>query len=168
MLAQKNNHIIKAVLCNIPRFKKEHFQNTIYFSFFFLVTDVHDCSSSSFYRKYNWVYPRLHPVHELDPSIHKKDSSDISIDKVISYLRATLEDIKHREDSAVVLNYGLHLARSTSFEKYKQLISNIRAILKKYEGEVIWRTTTSVWQQTGKVHKRFQTYQVTHYKETNN
>ena len=134
-------------------------QNIIFLSLFRLEIFT-DCNSYSFCRKYNWVYPRLHSVHDLDPSIHRKDSSDISIDKIISYLRATLEETKHREDSAVIVNYGLHLARSTSFEKYKQLIYGIRDILKKYEGKVIWRTTTSVWQQTRKVHKRFQTNQV--------
>ena len=113
------------------------------------------------YRKYNWVYPRLNPIHELDPSIHRKDSSDISVDKIILYLETALKKTKGNEDSAAIVNYGLHLARSTSFDNYKKLITEVINVFKKYEGEAIWRTTTSVWQQQRKEHKRFQTNQVT-------
>ena len=63
-------------------------------------------------------------------------------------------------NSVVILNYGLHLARSTSFEKYKQLIYEIIKVFAKYQGEAVWRTTTSIWRQHAKVHKRFQTNQV--------
>ena len=97
----------------------------------------------------------------LDPTIHKKDSSDISIDKINSYLHKAFKESQKNKYSAAIVNFGLHLARSTSFEKYQQLIAKIKDVSKKHPGKVIWRTTTSVWQQQAKVHKRFQTYQVT-------
>ena len=96
----------------------------------------------------------------LDPTIHKKDSSDISIDKINSYLHKAFKESQKNKYSAAIVNFGLHLARSTSFEKYQQLIAKIKDVFKKHPGKVIWRTTTSVWQQQAKVHKRFQTYQV--------
>lgn len=111
-------------------------------------------------RSYNWVYPRLNPVPELDPSIHRKDPEDISIEKIASYLKSSLDAAERGESSAVVINYGLHLVRSTSFENYKRLIAEVIKIFKKFKGEIIWRTTTSAWQQETKVHKRFQTNQV--------
>ena len=66
------------------------------------------------------------------------------------------------EDSALIINYGLHLVRSTSFENYQKLIQQLIEDFANHDGEVVWRTTTSIWKQQLKVHKRFQTNQVRH------
>ena len=114
-------------------------------------------------RSYNWVYPRWNAVSELDDSIHMQDPSDISVPDILGYLRQVLKKRHMKtEESAIVLNYGLHFARSTSFEKYKKLILGVVEELKSYKGQLVWRTTTSVWKQHWKVHKRFQTNQVSY------
>ena len=106
------------------------------------------------------MYPRLNPVHELDPSIHRKDPSDISIQKILNYLQSVLKRTDMDDDSAIVINLGLHLARSTSFAVYQQIIDGMIKLIEEYPGEAVWRTTTSIWKQHWKVHKRFQTNQV--------
>ena len=102
----------------------------------------------------------MNPVHELDPSIHRKDPSDISIHKILHYLHKVLKRTDMDDDSAIVINLGLHFARSTSFAVYQQIIDGIIKLLEEYPGEAVWRTTTSIWKQHWKVHKRFQTNQV--------
>eukprot|EP00794_Sanderia_malayensis_P020509 gene20509-22527_t len=111
-------------------------------------------------KSYNWVYPRLHSVPERDPTIHKKDSSDISVPKILQVLRKVLRKSKvNSADSALVLNYGLHMARSASFDAYRKLILGVINEMQDFKGQFIWRSTTAVWKQHWKVHKRFQTNQ---------
>ena len=118
-----------------------------------------------FDRTYNWIYPRKHPIHEKDPTIHKKDSRDISISRLLKYLRNVLTKKDMKKHSALLLNFGLHFVRASSFDNYKKLVDGAIKELAKYKGHTIWRTTTAVWKRHWKLHKRFQTYQVSivHY-----
>ena len=113
-----------------------------------------------FYRSYNWVYPRLHSTYHRDKSIGKKDPNDISVNRILRYFSSVLKRKDMNQDSAIVVNHGLHLARATSFLIYQQIINGILTALKSYQGRAVWRTTTSIWRQLSNVNKRFQTNQV--------
>ena len=113
-----------------------------------------------FYRSYNWVYPRLHSVYHRDKSIGMKDRSDISVNRILGYFSNVLQRNDMNQDSAIVINHGLHLARATSFAVYQQIINGILKALESYQGRAVWRTTTSIWRQLSNVNKRFQTNQV--------
>lgn len=53
------------------------------------------------------------------------------------------------QDSALVLNAGVHLLKSTSFRNYQKIIKGfIRLLRDNYRGKVIWKTTPSLGKQT--------------------
>lgn len=53
------------------------------------------------------------------------------------------------EDSALVLNTGVHLLKSTSFRNYQKIIKGfIRVLKQSYRGRVVWKTTPSLGKQT--------------------
>ena len=53
------------------------------------------------------------------------------------------------QDSAIVLNAGVHLLKSTSFRNYQKIIRGFIPLLKdNYRGRVVWKTTPSLGEQT--------------------
>lgn len=67
-----------------------------------------------------------------------------------------MEELKHvvtqpfmDQDSALVLNAGVHLLKSTSFKNYQKIIKGFIKLLKEnYRGRVVWKTTPSLGEQT--------------------
>ena len=53
------------------------------------------------------------------------------------------------QDSALVLNSGVHLLKSTSFRNYQKIIKGFIKLLKAtYRGRVVWKTIPSLGEQT--------------------
>ena len=89
---------------------------------------------------------------------------DINVTQVIEELRKVVTQPLMDEDSALVLNAGVHLLKSTSFRNYQKVIKGfIRLLLDTYRGKVIWKTTPSIGKQTELYNgcsRRFHTEQV--------
>ena len=53
------------------------------------------------------------------------------------------------QDSALVLNAGVHLLKSTSFRNYQKIIKGfVRLLRDNYRGKVVWKTSPSLGKQT--------------------
>lgn len=91
--------------------------------------------------------------------------------------RRIVYDPQMDENSAIVLNFGLHFVESTNFTSYKKLIAGLVRVLKNdvttngtwrsYRGTVIWKTTTAINKEKASNihlgHKRFITQQASDY-----
>lgn len=69
--------------------------------------------------------------------------------QVLEELRSIVTQPLMDEDSALVLNTGVHLLKSTSFRNYQKIIKGfIRVLKQSYRGRVVWKTTPSLGKQT--------------------
>lgn len=69
--------------------------------------------------------------------------------QVLEELRQVVTQPLMDQDSALVLNAGVHLLKSTSFRNYQKIIKGfIRLLRDNYRGKVIWKTTPSLGKQT--------------------
>lgn len=69
--------------------------------------------------------------------------------QVLEELRKVVTQPLMDQDSALVLNAGVHLLKSTSFRNYQKIIKGfIRLLRDNYRGKVIWKTTPSLGKQT--------------------
>ena len=74
---------------------------------------------------------------------------DINVTQVIEELRKVVTQPLMDQDSALVLNAGVHLLKSTSFRNYQKVVKGfIRLLRDNYKGKVIWKTTPSLGKQT--------------------
>jgi len=74
---------------------------------------------------------------------------DINVTQVLEELRRVVTQPLMDQDSALVLNAGVHLLKSTSFKNYQRVIKGfIRLLRENYRGKVIWKTTPSLGKQT--------------------
>lgn len=74
---------------------------------------------------------------------------DINVTQVVGELRKVVTQPLMDQDSALVLNAGVHLLKSTSFRNYQKVIKGfIRLLRGIYRGKVIWKTTPSLGKQT--------------------
>lgn len=95
-----------------------------------------------------WVYPW--------PSVQPVawDEKDFDYQQVVDHIRGVLERPEmNTENSAMILNLGLHYIESTSFTNYQLLLNGVVDLLNernaetgemKYPARVIWKTTTSM------------------------
>ena len=95
-----------------------------------------------------WVYPwpRVQPV--------AWDDKDFDFQQILDHIRDVLERTQmNNENSAMILNLGLHYIESTNFTNYQRLLNGVVDLLNernpetgelKYKARVIWKTTTSM------------------------
>lgn len=81
------------------------------------------------------------------------DDKDFDAQKVVDLVRKVLEKPEMNENSAMVLNLGLHYIESTSLANYRQLLKGVLDLLNernaetgdlKHKARIIWKTTTSM------------------------
>lgn len=94
-----------------------------------------------------WVYPW--------PSIQPVawDDMDFEPQQILVHIREVLERPEMNENSAMILNLGLHYMESTSLANYRILLKGVIDLLNernkgngelRYKTRVIWKTTTSM------------------------
>lgn len=94
-----------------------------------------------------WVYPW--------PSITPVawDDKDFESQQVVDHIRGVLEKPEMGENSAMILNLGLHYIESTSFVNYQILLNGVIDLLNernketgelRHKARVIWKTITSM------------------------
>lgn len=94
-----------------------------------------------------WVYPW--------PSIQPVawDDKDFEPQQIFDHIREVLERPEMNENSAMILNLGLHYMESTSLANYQILLKGVIDLLNernkgngelRYKTRVIWKTTTSM------------------------
>ena len=88
----------------------------------------------------------------------------ISISRILNELRNVVTRFDMDQDSALILNAGVHLLKSTSFYNYQKIIDSFISLLKRYyRGTVIWKSTTAIHDQRelySGCYRRFHTEQV--------
>lgn len=118
---------------------------------------------------YNWIYP----VNNVTAAKRQFDNLDYNNERVLENFRRIVYDPQMDENSAIILNFGLHFVESTNFTNYKKLIVGLVRVLKNdlisngtkriYRGTVIWKATTAINKEkasnTHLGHKRFITQQ---------
>ena len=86
--------------------------------------------------------------------------------QILEELRRIVTQPLMDQDSALILNAGVHLLKSTSFRNYQRIIKGfIRLLRDNYRGRVVWKTTPSLGEQTelySGCSRRFHTEQVKH------
>ena len=122
---------------------------------------------------YNWIYP----VNNVTVAKKENDNFDYDNKRVLQSFRRVVHDPQMDENSAIIINFGLHFVESTNFTSYKKLINGLVKVLKegekdltsnatrpKFKGTVIWKTTTAINKEKASNihlgHKRFITQQV--------
>ena len=125
---------------------------------------------------YNWIYP----VTNVTAAKKENDDRDYDNERVLQSLRHVLHDPQMDENSAIIMNFGLHFVESTNFTNYKKLIDGLVKVLTdeqkvstlnvtspKFRGTVIWKTTTAINKEKASNihlgHKRFLTQQVKYH-----
>ena len=113
---------------------------------------------------YNWIYPYT------QASIRKNDDLDFRPQIVIDLIKEVLsKDGMRGSENVLVLNFGLHYARSVSFETFKKLVQDVIVMLHDHKqkhnnsARVIWKITTAARKEKQKLyfsHRRFLTEQV--------
>lgn len=109
-----------------------------------------------------WVYILRHTAkEEMDL---RYGGRYINIPRILNELKSVITRPDMDENSALLLNTGVHLLKSSSFYTYQKVINGIVLILKQfYRGTVIWKTTTSIGSQRelySGCFRRFHTEQV--------
>ena len=88
----------------------------------------------------------------------------ISILRILSELQDVVTRTDMDQDSALILNAGVHLLKSASFYNYQKIINGFISVLKRYyRGTVIWKSTTAIHDQRelySGCYRRFHTEQV--------
>lgn len=122
---------------------------------------------------YNWIYP----VNNVTVAKKENDNFDYDNERVLQSFRRVVHDPQMDENSAIIINFGLHFVESANFTSYKKLINGLVKLLKegeqdltsnvtrpKFKGTVIWKTTTAINKEKASnihlAHKRFITQQV--------
>jgi len=102
---------------------------------------------------YNWIYP----ITSEKKGHTEDDELDFMPDKVIeTMLRVLQKPQMQREDSALLVNLGIHFPISINFTTYQRLIVDLIHRLKetevdlkgktvlKFRAKVIWKTSTAI------------------------
>ena len=89
------------------------------------------------------------------------DDKDFDPQQVVDLVRKVLEKPEMNENSAMVLNLGLHYIESTSLPNYRQLLNGVIDLLNernvetgdlKHKARIIWKST-NIYEQ-GKRHSK--------------
>ena len=92
-----------------------------------------------------YPWPRIRPV--------AWDDKDFGPQQILDHIRGVLERPEMNENSAMILNLGLHYMESTSLANYWILLKGVIDLLNegnkgngelRYKTHVIWKTTTSM------------------------
>lgn len=87
------------------------------------------------------------------PTIIAWDDKDFDHQQVVNLVRRVLEKPEMNENSAMILNLGLHYIESTSLVNYRLLLNGVIDLLNernaetgdlKHKARIIWKTTTSM------------------------
>ena len=115
---------------------------------------------------YNWIYQ----VTNITIAKRGNDNLDYDNNRVLRNFRRVIQHPEMDENSAIIINFGLHFVESTNFTNYKKLIDGLVNVLQgkdkvaRYQGTVIWKTTTTINKEKASNihlgHKRFMTQQV--------
>ena len=125
---------------------------------------------------YNWIYP----VTNVTAAKKENNGNDYDNERVLQSFRRVVYDPQMDENSAIIMNFGLHFIESTNFTNYKKLIDGLMKVLTEdekdstsnvtrpyFRGTVIWKTTTAINKEKASNiylgHKRFLTQQVNYY-----
>ena len=82
-------------------------------------------------------------------SLFSFGGQDINVKQVLEELKRVVTQPLMDQDSALVLNVGVHLLKSTSFRNYQRIIKGfIKLLRENYRGMVVWKTTPSLGEQT--------------------
>ncbi|KAK3734850.1 hypothetical protein QZH41_011761, partial [Actinostola sp. cb2023] len=94
-----------------------------------------------------WVYViKNQPHQEMDL---RYGGSDLNVTHVVGELSEVIRKPIMDEHSALLLNTGIHLLKSTTFRNYQTIIKGmIRTLKHDYRGKVVWKTTTALGEQT--------------------
>ncbi|XP_020618883.1 uncharacterized protein LOC110056713 [Orbicella faveolata] len=96
-------------------------------------------------KMWTYAWPSVTPV--------AWDDKDFNPQQVVDLVRRVLEKPEMNENSAMVLNLGLHYIESTSLANYRQLLNGVIDLLNernaetgdsKHKARIIWKTTTSM------------------------
>lgn len=69
--------------------------------------------------------------------------------QILEELNQVVTQPQMNEDSALVLNAGVHLLKSTTFKNYQKIIRGFIKLLKdNYHGKAVWKTIPSLGRQT--------------------
>ena len=91
-------------------------------------------------KMWTYAWPSVQPV--------AWDNKDFNPQQVIDLVRKVLEKPEMNENSAMVLNLGLHYIESTSLANYRHLLNGVRDLLNegnaetgdlKHKAHIIWR-----------------------------
>ncbi|XP_068683601.1 uncharacterized protein [Montipora foliosa] len=94
-----------------------------------------------------WVYA-LGPVNSQEMNI-SLGGRDINVTQILEELKRVVTQPLMNEDSALVLNAGVHLLKSTSFNNYQKVVRGFIKLLRdSYRGKVVWKTIPSLGRQT--------------------
>ena len=88
----------------------------------------------------------------------------INIPRILYELQSVVTRSDMDQDSALILNAGVHLLKSASFYNYQKIINGFIGVLKRYyRGTVIWKSITAIHDQRelySGCFRRFHTEQV--------
>lgn len=109
-----------------------------------------------------WVYVLTQTAKdEMDLKFGKRP---INIPRILYELQSVVTRSDMDQDSALILNAGVHLLKSASFYIYQKIINGLIGVLKRhYRGTVIWKSTTAIHDQRelySGCFRRFHTEQV--------
>jgi len=115
------------------------------------------------YLTMTWVYI-LRSTAQVEMDL-RYGHNNINIPRILNELKSVIQRPEMQdENSALLLNTGVHLLKSSSFYTYQKVINGMIAVLKRfYRGTVIWKTTTSIGEQKqlySGCFRRFHTEQV--------
>lgn len=72
----------------------------------------------------------------------------INIPRILYELQSVVTRSDMDQDSALILNAGVHLLKSASFYNYQKIINGFIGVLKRYyRGTVIWKSITAIHDQ---------------------
>lgn len=93
-----------------------------------------------------WVYVLTQTAkEEMDLMFGGKP---INIPRILYELQGVVTRSDMDQDSALILNAGVHLLKSASFYNYQKIINGFISVLKRYyRGTVIWKSTTAIHDQ---------------------
>lgn len=93
-----------------------------------------------------WVYVLTQSAkEEMNLMFGRKP---INIPRILYELQNVVTRSDMDQDSALILNAGVHLLKSASFYNYQKVINGFISVLKRYyRGTVIWKSTTAIHDQ---------------------
>eukprot|EP00795_Rhopilema_esculentum_P002928 gene2928-1170_t len=95
---------------------------------------------------YNWVY-KITGYNTTRAKI-ENDDKDFNVTRITDeVLQVISSPWINKPESVIIMNFGLHFTESSSFSNYKTLITRLINIIKhekRFQGRVIWRTTTAL------------------------